>query len=187
MSNPDGGGAAGPAGPPPGPDSRRQAALARLVASRQLLQTAWVPAAAPRSPNGRGASRKLGAWWRLWRRRAASVPVLGLAVQAVESAWTQSPWRAAGAAMADELGHTAGPWVRRHPVLTVGLAAAAGGAIVTLRPWTWPTVHRHLRLGPRRLGRWLVHQVAQAPISSILAGLLLSTAVAPSRQDEPTP
>lgn len=130
--------------------------------------------------------RRIGAWWRLLRRRAANTPILGLAIQAAESTWQQSPWRAAGAAMADELGHTVGPWVRRHPVLTVALAAATSGAVVTLRPWTWPSVQRHLRLGPRRLGRWLVHQVSRAPLSSILAGLVISTAAARATDDVPS-
>jgi hypothetical protein len=87
--------------------------------------------------------------------------------------------------VADELGHAAGPWVHRHPVLSVALAAAAGGAVVTLRPWKWPAVQRHLRRGPGRLGRWLVHQLARAPLSSILAALLVGTAAARSQTETP--
>lgn len=155
---------------------RRQAALARLAVSRRRLHAAWVPGdAADQAGASGGGTRalRLAACWRLWRRRALSVPGLLPMLRSAESAWQQSPWHlatVAGMAVADELTHVARPWLRRHPLPALLLAAATGAALVASRPWAWPGLRRRLQLAPRLAGRWLLRH-GQAPLLAALAGL----------------
>lgn len=119
-------------------------ALARLQQSRQQLQAAW-PAASPAAGQASGSGPSA-----LQRALQAS-PLLGLLWPALQQAWTAQPW----AAGLQDLGASAreglGPWVRRHPLASVALAAVAGAALVACRPW------RLLR--PAALGASLRHQV----------------------------
>ena len=173
--------------------SRQQHALARLAASRQRLQGTWLPATssahATRKAGRTAGSQRLAGVWRLWRRRLADVPVVGLALDAAEDWWRNNPWRLAGQTVAGELDHALTPWIRRHPLLTVALAAGAGYTLVSTRAWAWPVVADQWRPMPRRVGRWLLHQVSQAPMQSVMAGLMATAAVAGQRAgaDGPTP
>jgi hypothetical protein len=58
------------------------------------------------------------------------------------------------------------------------VAATIGAALVAGRPWRWPAVNRHLADAPQRAGRWVVHQLTQAPVQSLLASLFLAWAAA---------
>lgn len=173
--------------------SPQQRALARLAASRQRLQSTWLPTPSTGSTArkaGRAAgSHRLAGVWRLWRRRLADVPVVGLALDAAEGWWQNNPWRLAGQTVAGELDHALTPWIRRHPILTVALAAGAGYTLVSTRAWAWPVVADQWRPLPRRIGRWLLHQVSQAPLQSVMAGLMATAAVAGQRSgtDDPGP
>ena len=119
-------------------------ALARLQQSRQQLLVAWAPARpAGGQAGGSGASA--------WQRALQASPLLGLLGPALQQAWAAQPW----AAGLQDLGASAreglGPWVRRHPLAAVALAAVGGAALVACRPW------RLLR--PAALGASLRHQV----------------------------
>lgn len=171
--------------------SPQQRALARLAASRQRLQSTWLPepssARTARTAGRAAGSQRLSRVWRLWRRRLADVPVVGLALDAAESWWQNNPWRLAGQTVAGELDHALTPWIRRHPILTVALAAGAGYTLISTRAWAWPVVADQWRPLPRRVGRWLLHQISQAPLQSVMAGLVATAAVAGHRAgaDEP--
>lgn len=119
-------------------------ALARLQQSRQQLQAAWAPAS-PAAGQAGGSSPSA------WQRALQASPLLGLLGPALQQAWSAQPW----AAGLQDLGASAreglGPWVRRHPLASVALAAVAGAALVACRPW------RLLR--PAALGASLRHQV----------------------------
>lgn len=157
-------------------DDPRARALARLSASRLQLQATWLPPARERGGEGRGG-RRLGALWRRWRRQLGDVgqhPLLGMALQAVDGWWQANPWRGAGEAVAGELQHSLTPLVRRHPAVAIGLAAGAGALVAGLRPWRWPLVAEQLRPLPRRVGRWLLRQLGQAPIQSLITSLVLA-------------
>ncbi len=156
------------------PLDARQHALARLQASRQRLQTLWVPPPPADSGKASRGPHRVAAWVRHWRRQLGDNPVAGLVMQAVDSWWQRNPWRQAGEAMAGELRQSILPIVRRHPVATVGLAAVAGAALIAARPWRWPLVARQLRPLPGHAGRWLLARLGQAPWQSIIAGLVLA-------------
>lgn len=118
-------------------------ALARLRHSRQQLQAACAPARPAGDPAGGSPSA--------WERALQASPLLGLLWPALQQAWAAQPW----AAGLQDLGASAreglGPWVRRHPLAAVALAAVGGAALVACRPW------RLLR--PAALGASLRHQV----------------------------
>lgn len=176
----------------------RQRALVRLAASRQRLQDTWLPTGSPsRAARAASGAGRLSGLWNAWRLKLADVPVVGLALEAVEQWWQHNPWRMAGQAVVGELDQTVTHWARRHPAMTVALAAAAGFAVVSARPWAWPGVADQLRPMPRRVGRWLLHQLTQAPLQpvpAVLAGLVLAgraaspasaPAAAPAPAEEP--
>lgn len=153
----------------------RQRALARLVASRQRLQSTWLPSSDP-SSGPRGA-RRSGRWsvlWRRWRRRLDRQPLVGMALDAAEQWWQHNPWHLAGRAVASELDGALTPWLRRHPGWAVAIAAGTGYAVVRARPWAWPGVAGPLRLLPRHISRWLLTQLTQLPLQSLLTGLALA-------------
>ncbi|MFT3818256.1 MAG: hypothetical protein QM750_11590 [Rubrivivax sp.] len=168
-------------------DDPRQRALARLAASRQQLQAAWLPRPAA-APGGRGP-RRLAAIWRHWRRQWAGNAVAGPVFEAVADWWRANPWRAAGAAVAEELHHSLTPLVRRHPLASVALVAAAAGAVAAARPWRWPLVAQQLRPLPGRAARWLLRQLSRAPLQSLIVGAVLAgggaAAASAPAQDEP--
>jgi hypothetical protein len=169
--------------------ARQSAAVLRLNASRQRLQVAWLPGARASRASGAGRSgQRLQTWWQGWRRRLGNLPLLGLALSAGESWWQANPWRMAGESVADEVSHTFVPMVRRHPVLTVSLAAAVGATVVLARPWAWPGVSAQARLLPRRASRWALHQAARAPWAALLAGLAGGAAgTVPRAEPHPPP
>jgi hypothetical protein len=168
-------------------DDPRQRALARLAASRQRLQAAWLPK--PAAPGGGRGPRRLTAIWRHWRRQLAGNAVVGLAFEAVADWWQANPWRAAGEAVAEELHQSLTPIVRRHPLASVVLVAAAAGAVAAARPWRWPLVAQQLKPLPGRAARWLLRQLSRAPLQSLIVGAVLAgggaAAVSAEDPDEP--
>ena len=165
---PDGLGAAGPDAADP-----RRRALARLAASRQQLQAAWLPRPAAPGSGGRGP-RRLAAVWRHWQRQLSGNAVIGALFEAVADWWQANPWRTAGEAVAEELHHSLTPLVRRHPLASVALVAAAAGAVAAARPWRWPLVAQQLKPLPGRVARWLLRQLSRAPLQSLIVGALLA-------------
>lgn len=166
------------AGPPmAGVDTcPRTRALQRLAASRHGLELAWLPVGSARHGRAPGArNSQVAGLWKAWRPRLIGIPVLGIALGAAEQWWADNPWRLAGQAMADEIDEALTPWARRHPLLTVALAAGAGCAVVAARPWAWPGVSGHLRLLPGRIGRWALAQITLAPLLAGLAEAKLAT------------
>lgn len=159
----------------PEPGDARQAALQRLVASRQHLRAAWLPAPRRRpSPGERGPfTRRVALWWRQMRRDLGDNPVVALASQALGDWWQKSPWRAAGEALADEIHPHVVPLVRRHPVASVALAAGVGAAVAAARPWRWPLVARQMRVLPLLGRRWAFRLLREVPVQQLLAGLAL--------------
>ncbi len=164
-------------------DDPRQRALARLTASRQALQAAWLPK--PAAPSGARGPHRLAALWRHWRRQLAGNAFVGVAFQAAADWWRANPWRAAGEAVAEELHQSLTPIVRRHPVASVTLAAAAAAAVAAARPWRWPLVAQQLRPLPGRAGRWLLRQLSRAPLQSLIVGAMLAGGTAAASAEDP--
>lgn len=148
-------------------------ALARLDLSRSRLRQEMIPPPPARLPPGSPLPTRLRALWRHWRRKAGGWPVAGVAAAALGEWWHHHPWRPAGELLVDEVQASALPWLRRHPVATVAVAATLGAALVVSRPWRWPGVAERVRPMPRRLGRWLIRQVGQAPVQATLLSMLM--------------
>lgn len=154
-------------------------ALARLNTSRSRLRQELLPAAASAAGADAGnAGRALPRRWRVllrhWRFRLRHSVLAGVAAASLQTWWLQHPLRAPCETAGAELRSTVGPLVRRHPVATVLLAGAAGAALVAWRPWRWSWVAGQVEPLPRKLGHWLMGQLSQPAVKTMLAGLLLS-------------
>lgn len=170
------------------PRPHTQRALARLQASRQRLAAEWLPPA-PAPAVGDGSSllpRRARAWWRRTRHQLARLPAVGATLHVLEGWWHPHPWRAAGQEVAGHVLPAVRDGVRRHPGLTLTLAAGMAAAVVTLRPWTHPWFRRQMRSAPQRVGRFVVQQVSQLPLPSLLAGLVAGTLANPAGRAHPS-
>lgn len=159
------------------------AAIARLTASREQWRRELLPPTdAGHRPHGAAGAlpRRLGALWRWWRRRLAATPVLGLAIEAVQTWWWSHPWRTTCELVAHELHANATLHIRRHPLAATLAAAGLGAALMIWKPWRWNLVRQHLR--PRVAARWLLHQLAQPSVQAMLVGLLVSAGVSRAAQ-----
>jgi len=173
---------------------RVEHALARIERSRASLRTVLVPPE-PAAPAARqdgapsGWSRRFADGWQHWREALSEHPAVAVAMDAVQGWWKRQPLRPAVETAAGELRGAIAPLVRRHPVLAVAVAATLGAALIAGRPWRWPALNRHLADAPQRAGRWVVHQLTQAPVQSLLASLFLAWAAArkPAEEGEVAP
>jgi hypothetical protein len=184
-----------PAVPPRSSAERVEHALARIQLSRASLRAVLVPPE-PAAPNPRddgapsGWSRRFADGWQHWREALAEHPAVAVGMDAVQGWWKRQPLRPAVETAAGELRGTIAPIVRRHPVLAMAVAATLGAALIAGRPWRWPAVNRHLADAPQRAARWVMHQLTQAPVQSLIASLFLAWAAARKPADDeesPTP
>jgi hypothetical protein len=165
--------------------TRLDLALARIESSRASLRSVLVPAPPPASPPPRSpGERRFAAGWRHLRRRMREHPAFSVALHAADSWWQRQPLRPVIETTAGELRGAVSPWIRRHPVLAVSLAAGLAAALVLARPWRMPAVRAQLHGAPRRAGRWLWAQLTQAPVQSLLASLFVA-AFAARQASEP--
>ena len=170
------------------PVSAREAALARLIASRAALRQELITPPDPGLEGHEGSSfnlpRRAQALWRALRRSLRGSPMAGIALAAVQQWWERHPWRMATEIAADELQAIARPLIRRHPVASTLLAAAAGAALLSARPWRWPLVAKQFRPLPGRMGRWLFNQLGAAPGQALLASVLAMLAEQRAKDQE---
>jgi hypothetical protein len=180
------------AAPPLSSAERLEHARARIELSRASLRAVLVPPepAAP-SPRDDGAtsgwSRRFAEGWQHWREALAEHPAVAVGMDAVQGWWQRQPLRPAVETAAGELRGVVAPLVRRHPVVAVAVAATIGAALVAWRPWRWPAVRSHIADAPQRAGRWVVHQLTQAPVQSLIASLFLAWAAARKPAEPPAP
>jgi hypothetical protein len=105
-------------------------------------------------------------------------PVVGVAVEMVNSWWTRHPLHPVASFAEDAVREHVAPVVRRHPLAVVAGAVAVGALVVWFRPWRW------LAGTARAAGsasHWAVQLLGSLPIASLLAAL---TAVAKKRHDD---
>ena len=174
-------------------------ALARLADSRARLHHELVPAPKPQAA-GSGAGLWPGPWppqlkalWRrggrLLRRLLGQSPtaaaLLGGLAGAAQDTWRRHPWRPTAELLGREAGAAVLPAVRRHPLAAVAVAAGLGMAIVAGRAWHWPILSRRLRDSPQRLGRWLLHQLAQPALQTALLSVLVMAVQRKTADDVP--
>lgn len=157
------------------PVERLRLAQVRLAHSREAIQASLMPAVQPEAADARSRHRSLADWQRLLRhqwRRLRREPVMSMAGEVAQQWWSRHPWQPAGQALYGQLRASVWPLVRRHPVASVAVAAAVGGAVVASRPWNWPWLNRRARRLPTQLGHWVWRQLSAAPMQAALAGLL---------------
>lgn len=170
-------------------------ALQRLQASRRRLHDHWLPGPAA-GGGGAGASFRhggLAGLWRHWRRRLARVPGVDAVADALSGWWRHHPWRTTAELVTHEVVPQVDRVVRRHPLLAVTVAAGAGLALVTWKPWRQAWCRRQLQTLPHRVGQGLWHLAAQVPLHTLLAGLLgaasataASAGAATDKTEQPT-
>lgn len=179
-----------PTGPAGGhatePSPRVRQALLTLQRSRQALHAELVPVVRSEAPrHGRSGAMARLWWWRLRRW-----PAVQLVREALHPWWQRHPLQPLATGLAAGARTQLWPLLRRHPWLSVGLAAAFGAAVVAARPWRWAWVDRQLRRAPGAASGWLVRQLSAAPVQATLVSLaaLLMRPPAPSGaapQEEP--
>lgn len=156
--------------PETAPLSPKQQALNRLARSRARLRAAVIHPVEPHGPAPVGlAGRRLRAAWRHWRRRLLSLPQGAVLVPMLEAWWARQPvatWARQGL---EETRTVVLPWVRRHPGLALGAAAAAGAGVVVGRHWLGRWLKRRTRTWPGRAAAWLWGQ-AQDPVTLLWLG-----------------
>lgn len=171
----------------PGAGSRVSMALARLQATRQALRLELLPPAEPQDSAdlaGEGESLSLHRMWRRLRRWARNWAPVSVLVEALEQTWRVHPLRPVGMAIAEGYRSRVAPALRKHPWAMVAVAAGLGAVLVLGRRWHAPLLASTLRPLPQRLGRWLLLQLASAPVQTALAGwLLMRAASAPPAAD----
>lgn len=173
----------------PGTASRASLALARLHATRQALRLELLPppeAQDSTDPASAPASQSLHRMWRRLRRWARNSAPVSVLVQALEQTWRLHPLRPVGEAIVEGYRSQVAPTLRKHPWALVALAAGLGAALVLGRRWHGPLLANTLRPLPQRLGRWLLSQLASAPVQTALAGwLMIRAASAKPAADSP--
>lgn len=163
--------------PPPDSDPVA-AAVARLSASRAVLLGVLSPDAGPSQD---GPDPRARSPWRRWQRQLRRWPVVGLVLQALRLRWQQHPLHAPLAALVAESRQQVLPLIRRHPVATVAVAAAAGAGLMLLRPWRQAWLTDPLRHLPRQAARWMLHELGEAPMQAALASLFMMASATSSR------
>lgn len=165
-------------------DLELAAALHRIEQSRRHLHAELLPP--PEDAEGRAArSGTLGGCWLEWLRSGPLHPWYELAEPwiasgslAVRRWWRRQPWHDAAVLVAETGNATLTPVIRRHPLAAVGIAAAAGGALVIARPWRHPHAQRVANGGVRLARRWFVRQLANPVLHTVLASAFTSLAAA---------
>lgn len=156
-------------------DDPRRDALQRLGASRERLGVALRP-----SPRGEGQGllgslmasltgglRPLLRQWRHWQRRAGQA-----AASALNGGAPSALLEGAGSAVG-RLQNRVLPWMRRHPVATVAVGAAAGAGLYLLRGWLVAAATLRLRRSWRVSQAILAQQLAARLADPALHAALL--------------
>lgn len=158
-----------------------EAALARLAASRAQLRQALVPAGgAPADARHRRRGR---ARWRWWLARSPLAAVLLPMRHAVAAWWQAQAWRPAAEVAVGVAEQELLPTVRRHPWLSVAVAALLGAALVHGRPWRWPVLARQASLWRGAAWAAVAAQLARPETQAALAAALIGAA-GPGRPQE---
>jgi hypothetical protein len=111
--------------------------------------------------------------------------VVDLALGALQSWWSTAPWRQAVNGARQNLETTVVPLVRRHPWAAMGVAAAAGAVVMTLRPWRWVPVRGSWPLWRAGLLAKLAQQAVHLPWETMLAAVIAGLATAQAARQAP--
>ena len=152
-------------------------AVARLERSRANLRHALTPV--PPAPSTSNAwSFKLVEHARTWLRGTPwgtlVEPLVSAAGDTLSTWWARQPWRDAALRAGDTLAADLSPWVRRHPIAAIAVAAVAGATVAASGVWRWRSLRRsglHLAANLRRA---VTGQFSSPAVQSLLLGAVLS-------------
>jgi hypothetical protein len=164
--------------------------LQRLARSREALRATLLPT--PGRADGEGGSLlplRLVNWLRsgpLGPVMRSVEPWAGGMQRTLQRWWRRHPWRPSAEAAGGTLRTSVVPWARRHPLVAVGLGAAAGAAFAMAAPWRWASLQQMARGSGRGLRRWALHQLtgpaAQTVLASVVTSLLTARATRSARE-----
>ncbi|MFM2345523.1 MAG: hypothetical protein RL654_276 [Pseudomonadota bacterium] len=109
------------------------------------------------------------------RRRVEAHPAGAMLLDAAQLWWARHPLRVPLLRAGRRLDRGIAPLLRDHPVLTLALAAAVGGALAAARPWQDERVLRAWRPVRGALGGWLR---AQFPVQTLVQTLVRAAVAA---------
>lgn len=152
-------------------------AVARLERSRARLRHALTPAQ-PAPGTSEGWSFKLLEHARTWLRGTPwgtlVEPLVSAAGDTLSAWWARQPWRDAALQARDTLAADLSPWVRRHPIAAIAVAAVAGATVAASGVWRWRSLRRsglHLAANLRRA---VTGQFRSPAVQSLILGAVLS-------------
>lgn len=178
---------------------RTALAMQRIDASRTKLILALAPSSPKRTKDipAQGQAANVNSSWHqapFSASLAAHVAQKGVgkgAWQALAGAATDwlgaQPWYTSVELVGSTLVHQAKPMVRRHPWICLGAAAAAGAALVALRPWGWQPVQHRMAPWRSQVGKLVWGQLTQTPVQMALAGALAAWLSSAGATPTPSP
>lgn len=117
-------------------DKDKPSAAQRLAESRERLRL-WMVHGDAHYEENKDRARAAAGGSHAVLDKLRSLPVIGVAVDAIAAWWEHHPLQPA-ASLAEDVVHDAvAPAARRHPFLVVAAAFVLGAAIVRFRPWRW--------------------------------------------------
>ncbi|MBL8286479.1 MAG: hypothetical protein JNL85_00710 [Rubrivivax sp.] len=165
-------------------DPELTAALERIERSRRHLHAELLPPPEDHERHGSRSGTLAGRWldWlhtgplHTWVELAE--PWIASGSLVVQRWWRRQPWHDAAVLVVETGREALSPVIRRHPLAAVGIAATAGAALVMARPWRHPHAQRVANGSVRQARRWLVRQLANPVLHTVLATAFTSLAAA---------
>lgn len=176
--------------PAPTPDPRCEAALARLVATRQALRDRLMPPPAYTTGHrpARDPVRRMRAWGRWANARLRHLPATEIVASSLGEWWRRHPLHPLGERLRHEVQTQVLPRVRRHPATSMALVAGFAALLVAARPWRWPGIREAIGRTPARVQRWGLLWAQQVPWEAVwTAATLLWSRPPPHRPDPEGP
>lgn len=155
-------------------------ALARIEASRAALIVCLSPDLPDRPPRAAGDGGAVPSFGQTF---AARIERNGLlqgswrTLRALVRRWrSRQPWLSTVNLVGETLAHEARPLMRRHPLATLAVGAAAGAGLVAVasavRPWAWHHIRAKASPLGGSVGSLVWTQLTSAPVQIALASAL---------------
>ncbi len=156
-------------------------AVVRLNATRAQLERALLPAPpADGDPHGAGRTHgphrdgpRAAANRPLSERFLSRYPLLEIGWPFVRAWWERRPLHHSLQSASVEARRLTVPAIRRHPAVSMLLAALAGAGLAAVGPWRWALLSGRARPLGRRVGRLLAGQATRLATQTAMTGLMM--------------